>query len=116
VPAFWQRLAHCETNSRWNWGAETRPGEGSTFVGGLGIYAPNWVAWRGHVGIAGPAWRATPSQQARVAAWGFVHARAWWGCFRDVGLPDARAIAILRTPTPPRDLLAQDPLKPLELF
>src|SRR5690349_5272067 len=69
VPPFWQRLAHCETDGRWNWGAGHRAGEGSTFVGGLGIYEPNWEAWKVHVYVAGPAWSATPEQQARVAAW-----------------------------------------------
>ena len=100
VPSFWQRLAHCETGGRWDWGAQHRAGEGATFVGGLGIYEPNWEAWRGHVGVAGPAWRATPAEQAKVAAWGWVHVRAWWGCFRVVGTPDAEAVAVLR-PVPP---------------
>ena len=100
VPAFWLRLAHCETDSRWNWGAEHRAGEGSTFVGGLGIYEPNWDAWKVHVDVAGPAWSATPEEQARVAAWGWLHERAWWGCFSETGIPDARALVILRFATP----------------
>ena len=101
VPPFWQRLAHCETDGRWNWGAEHRAGEGSTFVGGLGIYEPNWESWKVHVDVAGPAWSATPEEQARVAAWGWLHKRAWWGCFRETGTPDARALAVLRPATPP---------------
>jgi hypothetical protein len=109
VPPFWQRLANCETDGRWDWGGGHRNGEGPMFVGGLGIYAPNWEAWQVHVGVVGPAWRATPAEQAEVAAWGFLHARAWWGCFRKIGLPDAEAVAVLRParskrPHPP-DLL-----------
>jgi hypothetical protein len=95
IPQFWQRLAHCETAGRWDWGAEHRAGEGSTFVGGLGIYEPNWEAWQAHVGVSGPAWQATPAEQVRVAAWGWVHTRAWWGCFREIGTPDADATAVL---------------------
>ena len=87
IPRFWQTLADCETSGRWDWGARHRPGEGQTFVGGLGIYAPNWAAWRMHVGVRGPAWRATPAAQVRVAEWGWRHERAWWGCFAKVGTP-----------------------------
>ena len=88
VPVFWQRLAHCETDGRWDWGARRRPGEGGTFVGGLGIYAANWASWRTHVGVSGPAWQATPADQVRVAEWGWRHERAWWGCFAQIGTPD----------------------------
>jgi len=95
IPRFWRQLAQCETAGRWDLGAEHRAGEGSTFVGGLGIYEPNWEAWQVHVGVAGPAWSATPAEQVRVAAWGWVHRRAWWGCFRRVGTPDAEATAVL---------------------
>jgi hypothetical protein len=112
VPAFWRRLAQCETDGRWNWGAEHRSGEGATFVGGLGIYEPNWESWRIHVAVAGPAWRATPEEQARVAAWGWVHTRAWWGCFQETGTPDARALAVLteiRTPRPPGPSILDPP-------
>ena len=88
VTAYWQQLAHCETAGRWDWGARHRPGEGRTFVGGLGIYAPNWDAWSSHVGVRGPAWKASPAEQVRVARWGWQHVRAWWGCFARVGTPD----------------------------
>jgi hypothetical protein len=100
VPSFWQRLARCETDGRWDWGAGQRAGEGPTFVGGLGIYQPNWESWRIHVSVEGPAWRATPEEQARVAAWGWLHTHAWWGCFRETGTPDATALVVLRPATP----------------
>ena len=51
MPKFWLRVAQCETGARWNWGkyaltSKRRPGEGTTFEGGLGFYAGTWTMWR----------------------------------------------------------------------
>jgi hypothetical protein len=89
VSAFWRQLAHCETGGRWNWGRYAhsparRPGEGSTFEGGLGFYYGTWTMWRKHVGVRYlHAWQAPPAVQVRVAAWGLAHG-GYWGCLRRV--------------------------------
>jgi hypothetical protein len=88
VPAFWQRVAKCETDGRWDWGKYAysplrRAGEGSTFEGGLGFYAPTWTLWRTEIHVPyAHAWQAPPIVQARVAAWGFEHG-GYWGCLHD---------------------------------
>jgi hypothetical protein len=88
VPRFWQRVAHCETDSRWDWGkyahsTARRPGEGSTFEGGLGFYAGTWTMWRRQVHVRYEhAWQAPPLVQAMVASWGLEHG-GYWGCLHD---------------------------------
>jgi Transglycosylase-like domain len=75
--AFWDGVARCETGSTWT-------GLGSTYQGGLGIYAPNWDRWAGELGLerrypdAGDAPRLV---QIRVAEYGLEHG-AGWGCIR----------------------------------
>jgi hypothetical protein len=88
VPMFWQRVAHCETDSRWDWGkyahtAERRAGEGTTFEGGLGFYAGTWTLWRRQIHVRyAHAWQAPPRVQALVASWGLEHG-GYWGCLHD---------------------------------
>lgn len=77
---FWQRVAQCETGARWHQ-------RGTAFVGGLGIYAPNWWRWAPRVGVTGPAYQATPAEQVRVAVYGRRVDHATWGCFQVVGWP-----------------------------
>lgn len=85
VSAFWYRVAVCETGSggvpRWNWGAEHRPGEGSTYEGGLGFYWATYRTWAAHLGLLTRyphAYDAPPAVQARVAAYG-LSVGGWWG-------------------------------------
>lgn len=88
VHRFWQRLAQCETGGRWDWGkyagtSSVRPGEGSTFEGGVGFYAPTWTLWRRQLRVSYEhAWQAPPAVQMRVAAWGLAHG-GYWGCLHN---------------------------------
>jgi len=115
IPHFWQSVAQCETGSRWDWGkyADTsarRPGEGTTFEGGLGFYASTWTLWRTqiHIGYS-HAWEAPAIVQVKVAAWGLEHG-GYWGCLHDgsvdpYGAPAYASIKLPVTRTlPPRDL------------
>lgn len=77
---YWDRLAACETHSAWHQ-------RGSYYVGGLGIWYGNWNKWAPRVGVHKPAYMATREEQIRVAIYGRKVDRAWWGCFRIVGLP-----------------------------
>lgn len=84
VPAFWQRVAICETGGRWDWGAQHRPGEGHTYEGGVGFYWATWRLWAGHLGLLQRyphAYMAPPAVQARVAAYG-LSVGGYWGCLR----------------------------------
>jgi hypothetical protein len=115
VPAFWQRVAHCETDSRWDWGkyansALRRPGEGTTFEGGLGFYASTWTLWSRQIHVAYRyAWQAPPPVQAEVASWGLEHG-GYWGCLHDgavdpAGAPSFRSLAAaVQAPPPLRGL------------
>jgi len=77
---YWDALANCETHGRWSQ-------RGSYYVGGLGIYYRNWQKWAPAVGVNKPAYLASREEQIRVAKYGRRVDRAWWGCFRIVGLP-----------------------------
>jgi Transglycosylase-like domain len=77
---YWDRLAACETHSRWHQ-------RGTYYVGGLGIYHGNWDRWAPAVGVNKPAYLASREEQIRVAIYGRRVDRAWWGCMRIVGLP-----------------------------
>jgi hypothetical protein len=77
---YWDALSRCETGGRWHQ-------RGTFYVGGLGIYYRNWERWAPRVGVNKPAWAATREEQIRVAQYGRRVDRAWWGCFRIVGLP-----------------------------
>jgi hypothetical protein len=87
VSVFWQRLAQCETQGRWNWGkyagtARRRYAEGRTFEGGLGFYAGTWREWAKAVHVLGRyphAWMAPPAIQVEVAAYG-LRRGGYWGC------------------------------------
>ena len=87
VPAFWQRLAACETGSRWDWGRyantpQQRHLEGTRFEGGLGFAAVTWHAWARELRVLAEyphAWMAPPEVQVRVAAYGLTHG-GYWGC------------------------------------
>jgi hypothetical protein len=74
--AFWDRVAQCETGSDWR-------GLGSTYQGGLGIYASTWDSWATELGLearypdAGDAPRLV---QIRVADYGRRVHRGYWGC------------------------------------
>lgn len=79
VPAFWQRLATCETGHigtgysvrpRWNWGAKHRPKEGKKYEGGVGFFWATWRLWASELGL---------SVQVRVAAFGLARG-GYWGC------------------------------------
>jgi hypothetical protein len=82
--AYWQRLAQCETGSRWS-------GLGSTFQGGLGIWWGNWDRWTAILGLSGyqDAGDAPPLVQIRVADWAYRNdsPRPYWGCMSLVGRP-----------------------------
>lgn len=83
VPAFWQRLADCETGGRWDWGSKHRPHEGHVYEGGLGFYWGTWKLWASHLklyGIYRHAYLAPPAVQVRVARYGLAHG-GYWGCF-----------------------------------
>jgi len=67
----WHALAQCETGSRWD-------APGPTYVGGLGMYAPNWAAYGG-LQYAPSADLATPEQQIAVAT-NLWLAGGSWGC------------------------------------
>jgi Transglycosylase-like domain len=67
----WYALAQCETGG--NWGAP-----GPTFVGGLGMWGPNWAA-NGGLQYAPAANLATPEQQIAVAT-NLWLAGGSWGC------------------------------------
>ena len=88
VPAFWQRVAQCETGGRWDWGkyagsASRRPGEGTRFEGGVGFYYGTWELWAGQLHVRFQhAWQAPPAVQVRVATWGLEHG-GYWGCLHD---------------------------------
>jgi len=93
VPAFWERLATCETGHigepadgrpRWNWGARHRHLEGATFEGGVGFFSPTWKLWAGELGLLPlypHAYLAPPGVQVRVAEYGFARG-GYWGCNR----------------------------------
>jgi hypothetical protein len=80
VVAFWERVAACETGKRWT-------ATGPTYVGGLGIYRPNWPRWARQLGIYTEASATSRLDQIRVADWAYRHERAWWGCFAVTGRP-----------------------------
>jgi hypothetical protein len=87
VSVFWQRLAKCETDGRWDWGkyandVRRRQGEGTTFEGGLGFYSGTWRAWAKAVHELGRyphAWMAPPVVQVKVAVYG-LRRGGYWGC------------------------------------
>ncbi|HEX4672033.1 MAG TPA: transglycosylase family protein [Solirubrobacteraceae bacterium] len=78
--SYWDRLAQCETGGQWHQ-------RGAYYVGGLGIYYANWQRWAAAVGVTGPAWAASREDQIRVAKYGRLVDRAYWGCMRVVGMP-----------------------------
>lgn len=82
--AFWARVAQCETGSRWDWGAQRRPREGSTYEGGLGFYWATWQAWARSLGVLAQyphAYQAPPRVQMVVAEYGYRRG-GYWGCIR----------------------------------
>ena len=74
--AFWDRVAYCETGSRWG-------GLGSTYQGGLGFYYTTWNWWASELGLlarypdAGDAPRLV---QIQVADYGRRVHHGYWGC------------------------------------
>jgi hypothetical protein len=70
-PEHWYAVAQCETGGRWD-----HPGP--TYVGGLGMWAPNWEAYGG-LQYAPSADLATPEQQIAVAN-NLWLAGGTWGC------------------------------------
>jgi hypothetical protein len=84
VVAFWERVAACETGSRWDWGARRRPAEGSTYEGGPGFYYASWEMWARALGVYGRyphAYLAPKLVQVRVAQYGYERG-GYWGCLR----------------------------------
>lgn len=80
----WKRVAQCETASRWNWGAEHRPGEGNLFEGGVGFAASTWRLWANRLHLLEHfphAYDAPAKVQMRVAEYGWEHG-GYWGCLR----------------------------------
>jgi hypothetical protein len=67
----WYAVAQCETGGNW-------ASPGPTYVGGLGMYGPNWEA-HGGLQYAPAANLATPEQQIAVAA-NLWLAGGSWGC------------------------------------
>lgn len=83
---FWQRIAHCETGSRWDWGAHRRPGEGPVYEGGVGFYRGSWRWWAGELGLLRRwphAYMAPARVQMAVAQYGLERYRGYWGCLHD---------------------------------
>ncbi len=87
IPAFWRRLAECETGGRWDWGRHAhsptrRHLEGTRFEGGLGFAATTWQVWAKAVRVLDEyphAWMAPPRIQVRVGAYG-LRRGGYWGC------------------------------------
>jgi hypothetical protein len=87
MPAFWQRLAECETGGRWDWGRYAhsparRHLEGTSFEGGFGFAATTWQLWAKAVRVLDRyphAWMAPPRVQVKVAAYGLERGGSW-GC------------------------------------
>jgi hypothetical protein len=69
--AHWLALAQCETGGNWS-------APGPTYVGGLGMYGPNWAA-HGGLQYAPAANLATPQQQIAVAT-NLWLSGGTWGC------------------------------------
>lgn len=84
--AFWTRVGSCETGSggppKWDWGAERRPGEGSSYEGGVGFAASTWRLWASALGLLRRfphAYLAPAAVQMRVAQYGLGKG-GYWGC------------------------------------
>jgi hypothetical protein len=87
---FWRSVASCETGQRWDWGSRNRPGEGTTYQGGLGFYWATWDWWATELGLIRKyphAYDAPANVQILVADHGYRRHRGYWGCFRTVGFP-----------------------------
>jgi hypothetical protein len=76
--AFWDRIARCETGSDWQM-------SGSRYSGGVGFANSTWAWWARELGLIvryPTADRAPRLVQMRVAEYGLVHYRGYWGCNR----------------------------------
>lgn len=74
--AYWDRVAHCETQSHWR-------GLGSTYQGGLGFFYTTWDWWARELGLAHrypDAGLAPRLVQIRVADYGRRVHHGYWGC------------------------------------
>lgn len=81
VPDVWEKLAHCESTSRWDYNGS------SGFDGGLQFLPGTWTAFKPD-SYPAYAWQATKAQQVAVAervldAQGW---NAWPTCARKLGL------------------------------
>ena len=77
---FWQAVATCETGGRWDWGRYRRPGEGTTYEGGVGFFRSSFQLWEHALGLRfAHAWQASPAVQVRVARYG-LSVGGFWGC------------------------------------
>ena len=87
VIQFWTSVGRCETGGggppKWDWGKFSRPGEGSTYVGGVGFYAGTWDEWANELGIENVyphPYDAPAGIQMRVAEYGYRVHHGYWGC------------------------------------
>jgi len=83
--SWWDRLAACETGSRWE-------GLGSTYQGGLGVWYGNWDRWARRFGLSArypDAGDAPRSVQIALASWAYYNERPrpYWGCQAVIGSP-----------------------------
>jgi hypothetical protein len=78
--AYWDRVADCETGSTWR-------GLGATYQGGLGFYWATWDWWARELGLQArypDAGLAPRLVQIRVAKYGRLEHRGYWGCLERV--------------------------------
>lgn len=89
VPLAWQRLAGCESGSRWN--ADT----GNGFYGGVQFTTSTWLAFGGGR-YATRADLATPFEQVLIGSRVLVNqgVRAWPVCGPEVGLTVEDAVGV----------------------
>jgi hypothetical protein len=79
----WDRLAMCETQGNWNWGAQYG---NPTFEGGIGFYHGTWLAYR-PAGYPEHAYQATRVQQINVGRRVLADVGpSAWGCASVAGL------------------------------
>lgn len=86
VQRFWDRVAYCETSSRWDWGAEHRPAEGHVYEGGVGFYFGTYATWARELGLYvryPHAYLAPRLVQIAVAEYGYTVHNGFWGSIED---------------------------------